>query len=853
MAERDLPHIPLRATPGVEDYRPHPRDMSGVGGARPPVNRDAHGPSLQEDVEEAIDASSGLRNQAESDFGQSADGIYLTFESFPEVQLALESLEPRRGKVHPSLLSVRTGTNVEGEAVELATVFFPDGTLDTFISKLHEYADANRDTASGNPRHQKLLEAISEIQLATVAQLWTEPNLSFPDADEPYWWEVWLRRASDGEEVSRFATFARTVQGTLGSQVLRIEDRSIVTVNATPRDLASSLGVLSELAELRASTGANEFFDGEDAVAQAQWVDDLLDRTTFSDHAESARVCVLDTGLRPSHPLIRPASSAAEQYTYAESWGTEDHKGHGTEMGGVALFGDRLASHLAGGHKVAIAHRLESVKILPPRGANPADLYGAITGTAVSLVEVDRPDVRRAFSLAVTAPRAVDAEHADGRFGEPSSWSAVIDALAFGRQVVDDADGLTFLDEADKDATRLFVVSAGNVRDHVVGEHYLDRSDVEPVEDPAQSWNALCVGAFTSLVDTGQLSDHDPVAVSGELSPHSRTSLAFNRRSWPVKPDVVLEGGNLARAADGSIDRTASLEVLTTSGNPTRPTNLLTVTHGTSAATAAAARLGALAWGEYPDLWPETVRGLIVHAGRWTPEMLGHIDGAPTRRQGCEIVARRYGMGIPTAERVLHSASNDLTLLYQGEISPFAEGSMAEVHFHDLPWPTEELQALGDETVRLRVTLSYFIEPNPSRRGWRGRYRYQSHGLRFAVRHPTEGDNDFRKRLNKLALAPNERKPRAASDAQAWMLGEKVRSSGSIHSDIWEGTATDLASRGGVAVYPVSGWWKDLISRDRSDAGSRYALLVSIEAPEVEVDLWTPISTQLAVPIEIET
>ena len=37
----------------------------------------------------------------------------------------------------------------------------------------------------------------------------------------------------------------------------------------------------------------------------------------------------------------------------------------------------------------------------------------------------------------------------------------------------------------------------------------------------------------------------------------------------------------------------------------------------------------------------------------------------------------------------------------------------------------------------MRVTLSYFIEPNPSQRG-NSRYRYQSHGLRFDVKRPTE-------------------------------------------------------------------------------------------------------------------
>src|SRR5256885_8145814 len=40
-------------------------------------------------------------------------------------------------------------------------------------------------------------------------------------------------------------------------------------------------------------------------------------------------------------------------------------------------------------------------------------------------------------------------------------------------------------------------------------------------------------------------------------------------------------------------------------------------------------------------------------------------------------------------------------------------------------------------SVEMRVTLSFFVEPNPSRRGWQSKFRYQSHGLRFADRKST--------------------------------------------------------------------------------------------------------------------
>jgi hypothetical protein len=118
---------------------------------------------------------------------------------------------------------------------------------------------------------------------------------------------------------------------------------------------------------------------------------------------------------------------------------------------------------------------------------------------------------------------------------------------------------------------------------------------------------------------------------------------------------------------------------------------------------------------------------------------------------------------------------------------------------------------------------------------------------------PTDSVADFRKRINKLALSEDEEKPDSAKDAKEWTLGPDLRHRGSLHADIWEGPAIELARRGAVGIYPVSGWWKDQAERDRSALGVRYALVVSIEAPEVDVDIWTPVAQQVGIPVEVIT
>jgi len=72
-----------------------------------------------------------------------------------------------------------------------------------------------------------------------------------------------------------------------------------------------------------------------------------------------------------------------------------------------------------------------------------------------------------------------------------------------------------------------------------------------------------------------------------------------------------------------------------------------------------------------------------------------------------------------------------------------------------------------------------------------------------------------------------------------------------MHSDTWIGFAADVAARGMIWIYPVSGWWKDQPKRDRSGFGARYSLVVSIETEAQDIDIWTPVAQEIGVPVEV--
>jgi hypothetical protein len=171
---------------------------------------------------------------------------------------------------------------------------------------------------------------------------------------------------------------------------------------------------------------------------------------------------------------------------------------------------------------------------------------------------------------------------------------------------------------------------------------------------------------------------------------------------------------------------------------------------------------------------------------------------------------------------------------------------------HPLPWPREALAALQNTIVTMRVTLSYFVEPSPGARGRSSRYGYQSHGLRYAVRNSLETEDAFQQRINKFVREEDYEAPGLADPG--WQYGRlsPLISLGSVHSDTWRGRAIDLASRGYIAVYPTMGWWNKRPHLGAWEKVARYSLIITIETPEIEADLYTPVANQIGVPIVIE-
>lgn len=821
------PHLTVPSTADTRRFTSPssgPRERMNL----PPRDRAEHAQQLLEKLEDVAPTAT-VRMEEQRAFGlDEGVGIYLAFESEPNFPLKFESLDLTRSGVE--LCAVKTLADNRMQA----TVFVPDGKLALFLGKVSAYRDADttprRENGPTRPKNQDLVESITEIKLAALEALWTEDFLPFPNHNVTMTWEVWLRRQGAIDHLARLRAYAPNFDLTVKEQVVSFIDRTVVLVRGTANNLARSIDILGMIAELRLPKPTAAFFTEMNGIEQQQWVDELRERSNFPTGA-CPFVCLLDTGLNEAHPLLQPVADHTDLHTYKPAWGVDDRHGHGTPMAGLASYGD-LSEALASSDPINCTHRIESVKVFHEPDPHDPELYGAVTQESAFRVEVI-PGRKRVFCMAITA--------VDGRDrGRPSSWSAAIDSLASGAQ---------------DEQRRLIVLSAGNT-DPAQRRHYPDSNFTDSIHDPAQAWNALTVGGYTdkAVIDDEKWPGWDAMAQRGDLAPCSCTSTTWRR--WPIKPDLVMEAGNLGSNPElDDPDYLDDLQLLTTSHRFATQAPL-TSFGDTSAAAALAARFAAMVWAKYPAFAPETIRALMVHSAEWTPPMLARFRDA-LRVVDYRNLLRCFGYGVPNLRRLLSSLDNSLTLVTESDIRPFFKENgtvkTREMRPHPLPWPTDALAALQNTEVTMRVTLSYFVEPSPGARGWSSKYGYQSHGLRFAVRNSLETRDAFEQRINRFVREEGYEAPGLPDPGWTFGRTSGLTSLGSVHSDIWRGRAIDLASRGDLAVFPTMGWWNKRPHLDAWEKTARYSLVVTIATPEVEADLYTPVANQIGVPIVIET
>ncbi len=586
------------------------------------------------------------------------------------------------------------------------------------------------------------------------------------------------------------------------------------------RDLLAAVDCVHEVQLAEPKIRDWLFHDYDDEV-------DVVAHEMTSPESDRPAVVLLDSGILAQHPLLANAVLSADTVVPGIP-SPVDVDGHGTQMAGVALHLDGVGDAVQSGVSQP-PHWIQSVKITS-KGAASADesaraIWPPMTVEAVARAEAEG-DRRRVYAMAVTA--RVEPVI-------PTNWSQAIDQLAY-----DEGHG------------RVICISAGNADSGDVGllDGYPQLNLLQRIQDPAQAWNALTIGAFTARDRLPQADDYTAyaaVAPAGGISPHS-SARPLDADRVPNKPDVVFEGGNVAY--DGALPNPTvpTLTALTTGHRPGRP---LASIWATSEAAARAGHLGASIWGADSSLRPETVRGLIVHGASWTPEMTAQFESLDDRLRIC-------GYGVPDGDLATACTRERATVIVEDTMPnaimverprkepPKRKSTPATTlepdriaKFFRLPVDDQHLLD-HDGEVELRVTLSYFAEVQTyRRRAMRGL------DLRWDMQGPQEDEQTFRYRINKRVRENVAEKLKGKSFK--WDVGPERRARGTVQSDRWRGPASYLAGSKLIAVMPALGWWNRYAAFRTKELA--FSLIVTVTTPGL--DIYTPIELALKPAIEL--
>ncbi len=708
-----------------------------------------------------------------------------------------------------------------------------DAELVHLRRKIEAYADDSKVTDKGARKNAPAIAPIEEIRLAAEADL-VGPRLvaSSLGPNARRWFEVACRggaRFPGDSDVSRGQMHRQ-----LGKLNLPVPQEFVATEQIV-------FFVRLTLDQLRVVVGAVDCIQEFDLAPP-----DVRDWLLYNDQpakdirafalkappGDAPSVVLLDTGIASGHPMLSKAILAAGSVVPGDT-SAEDMHGHGTQMAGVALLGDGVGLAVESGGATA-PHWLNSVRLLraPAKGSAAEENRGywpQLTMDAVAKAEQQDPMKSRPRVFAIATSYGID-------IIEPTYWSHAVDRLAFN-----------------EGKGRLICVAIGNadVTDVRLIEGYPTLNLEQKVQEPAQSANALTVGAFTSktAVPPEKLYEEaKPVAPAGGISPHTSAGIVAGLHG----PDLLLEGGNIA--FDGKLPD-SFVETLTTltTGREflTRPLSRICMT---SEATARAGGLAASIWAAEPSLLPASLRGLMVHASTWTKELAKQFPNIDERLAIC-------GLGVPDPALAMACATDRATVVFEDDMpnavptkqpkktpprtkrgTPTETKLRRVVKFFRLPVPEDLLLDDPSRQVELRVTLSYFPEPNTFR-------RQISRGLdlKWDMQGPSEKWRDFEVRVNKLARG--EAAEKSTGRSFKWEVGITRRGRGTVQSDRWEGPASYLAGSKHIAVVPVLGWWERRPAL--RELTMPFSLIVTVRAPGL--DIYQPIRVAVEGVVEITT
>ena len=784
------------------DFSPWPTHFRGE--QLPQRDRTAHATLVRKCYKAAIAHAIACQEERNKKGLPIANGVYVDIEM--DKKFIPVSFGKQDGHGGATIMKV---TDKGNESSVDVTVFVKKDKKNWLEKKVDDYEKKN--TQKGNPCNEKIIAPINNIVATDIRTLYVSAaEFEAIPEEGSFRYELWLSHSKDNTKETIETTLSRLKIEKVVEPLL-FDGVDVWLIRADKQQLCKLPLSLGYIEGIRPYKEPSVLIKTN--TENREWSELIKNQITFCDDAENVIVGILDTGVNNAHELLKDSLPNNRMDVAIGVQSAVDKTDHGTGMAGLALLGDLTDIAYQRNVSIDVHHALSSIKIYEDGYTTPKEFYGAVIEDAIDKASNMKASIQ---CMAVTDESSYN--------GIATSSSAALDESIYHQGLCD----------------RLVLVSAGNVEtSDVYSNHYIESCKAHTVKSPAQAWNALTVGAYT---EKAVINDdaYKPLAALGGVSPYSCSSFPWNEKR--NKPEIVMEGGNVAYHNLLKEISHSDLSLVTTSNNLQEPLESFCAT---SAATGLAIRLAARIKVENPQLSMLSIRGLMIHSARWTEEMK-RINKIEERMSLC-------GYGVPDEDIAIYSNEKYATYIFENQLIPYIKGETSNIygqmHFYDLPWPKELLEEMGSEEVRIRITLSYYVKPSPGYAGRTSKYRYASATLQFDLKTATETQEEFLCRRNN-----NEGKKTTDNENNRWTIKQQRRERGTVQSDWIKCTAADLAEMDKIVVFPGPGWWRDRKLANVDNIVS-YSLIVSIETKETGIynAVETAIVNRIGIQIAQET
>jgi hypothetical protein len=571
-------------------------------------------------------------------------------------------------------------------------------------------------------------------------------------------------------------------------------------------------------------------------------------REAVSPPESACGILVIDSGVQSGHPHIGIALGDAQVFPdpgrkfikgEAED-GDVKMGGHGTGVSGIALYGDVSK---------CIKNKLFQpvVWLFSARVTNEENKYDPDL-----LLDKQLEDAINYFMSNYSNCKVINISLGDSdlvyRNGQKQfRLAARIDEIAYKLQ----------------HKNIVFVISAGNYYYNYESKELIRKdypkyllSDDARIIDPATSAIALTVGSLSMGKGSSQYHDdacRNVVAkVEGYPSPFTRSGFGIDGM---IKPDLVDFGGDLVLDGNRVIDNEIGASTITLAKN--YPDGSLFKAYcGTSFSAPRIANIAAQLFSKYPDASSNLIRALTANSAELPTEIPDYFQvkskakaktKAKTKEKiklDTQKILRVYGNGQTNFAQAAYSTENNVVLLVDNEIIEVGNFKIYEIP----PLPPEFLETKG--TKNISITLAF----DPPTRHTRGD-SYLGVTMEFQL----FKNIDIESLKNAFIKSASENKDNPDEDfAELTMKKLKKKFGSSIEVDLQPGVnlrKKGTLQKGQVIIYSNS-WKYDkksmylVVSCNRKWAREseidtqRYALVISVNHSDTEVDLYNKIKLQ---------